>query len=51
MVACCEGKATVYLVDVLDSGKYCSSHVVLPPMLVPRIRPALIVEGEEPLGC
>uniref|UniRef100_A0A0P4WEU7 Kelch-like protein diablo n=2 Tax=Scylla olivacea TaxID=85551 RepID=A0A0P4WEU7_SCYOL len=45
VVACCDGKAAVYLVDVLDSGKHCSSHVMLPPMLVPRIRPALIVEG------
>lgn len=46
VLACCDGQAAIYLVDVLGTGKHSGSHVVLPPLLVPRIRPALVVEGE-----
>lgn len=46
VLACCDGQAGIYLVDVLGSGKHSGSHVVLPPLLVPRFRPSLVVEGE-----
>ncbi|KAG0729330.1 Gigaxonin [Chionoecetes opilio] len=45
VLACCDAQAKVYLVDILDSRKHSGSHVVMPPSLVPRIRPALVVEG------
>ncbi|XP_037785922.1 gigaxonin-like [Penaeus monodon] len=45
VLACGDDEGGIYLVDILSSGKYSGSHVKLPPMCIPRIKPTLVVEG------
>ncbi|KAK8720662.1 hypothetical protein OTU49_013175 [Cherax quadricarinatus] len=45
VLACADGNANIYLVDILGSGKHAGAHVRVAPMWFPRIKPALVVEG------
>ncbi|KAK4303921.1 hypothetical protein Pmani_024095 [Petrolisthes manimaculis] len=45
VLACCDSQARVYLVDIFSQGKHAGSHVCLPPLCRPRIKPSMVVEG------